>query len=186
MIKTMSFSSARGKKPSSPSSKSTARAHAPHAAARPAAPPTLAELFDAPAPTPEISAAQAREQLQKAGKPAEPPAKKSRRPRVPANLAEQYGQNVSKRVENGAEAVPMEEEAPKKRRSRAETAARREMMVPDDDLRARLLRAQNIVPARKTEKRPVGWRFDCGRCGRTSYFQTGGALCACGALAIKE
>ena len=101
-------------------------------------------------------------------------------------MAEQYGQSLSKRVEGGVEAVPVEDETPKKRRTRAETQARRELMKPDEDLIARLLRAQNAVPTRKAEKRPAGWRFDCGRCGHTSYFQTTGALCSCGALAIKE
>jgi hypothetical protein len=91
--------------------------------------------------------------------------KKGKRARVPANLAEQYGQNLSKRVENGVEAASDEDESPKKRLSRAERAARREL---------------------RTEKRPRGWRFDCGRCGQTSYFQTSGALCNCGALALKE
>ena len=117
---------------------------------------------------------------------APPKQKKTKRARVPENLAEQYGQNLSKRVEGGIEAVPVEDETPKKRRSRAETQARRELMKPDSDLIARLQRAQNAIPTRKPEKRPVGWRFDCGRCGHTSYFQTSGALCSCGALAIKE
>ncbi len=110
---------------------------------------------------------------------------KTRRPRVPVNLAEQYGQSLSKRVENGAEVV-VEEDSPKKRLSRAERQARRELMNPDDDLLARLHRIHNAVPTAKVEKRPRGWRFDCGRCGQTSYFQTNGAICQCGALAIKE
>lgn len=114
------------------------------------------------------------------------PAKRVKRAKVPLNLAEQYGQSLSKRVGNGVELPVAEEEAPKKRLNRAERAARRELMNPDDDLRARLLRAQNAVPSVKPEKRPRGWRFDCGRCGRTSYFETPGALCSCGALAIKE
>ncbi len=118
-------------------------------------------------------------------KPVAPP-KKTKRARVPANLAEQYGQNLSKRAESGVEIVPLEEETPKKRLTRAAREARRELMKPDDDLRARLARAHNVVSTRKPEKRPAGWRFDCGRCGQTSYFQTGGALCRCGALAIKE
>ncbi|RYG53338.1 hypothetical protein EON80_32825 [bacterium] len=111
--------------------------------------------------------------------------KKSRRPRVPTNLAEQYGQSLSKRVENGAEDVT-EDDSPKKRLSRAERQARRELMNPDDDLLARLHRVHNAVPTAKPVKRPPGWRFDCGRCGQTSYFRTSGALCNCGALAIKE
>ena len=112
--------------------------------------------------------------------------KKSKRPRVPVNLAEQYGQSLSKRVENGVENTPVETDSPKKRLSRAERAARRELMNPDEDLMARLQRAHSIIPTVKAEKRPRGWRFDCGRCGQTSYFQTGGAICGCGALAIKD
>lgn len=114
------------------------------------------------------------------------PAKKAKRARVPANLVEQYGQNLSKRVESGVEIPPVEDESPKKRLNRAERQARRDLMNPDDDLRARLLRAQSVIPTRKVEKRPPGWRFDCGRCGKTSYFQTTGAICNCGALALKD
>ena len=125
--------------------------------------------------TPSVPAAQ---------KPVAKP--KTKRARVPANLAEQYGQNLSKRAESGVEIVPAEDETPKKRMTRVEREARRELMKPDDDLRARLERAHNVVSTRKPEKRPAGWRFDCGRCGQTSYFQTGGALCRCGAVAIKE
>lgn len=117
--------------------------------------------------------------------PAAPP-KKTRRAKVPVNLAEQYGQSLSKRVQSGAEVLPVEDEAPKKRLNRAERAARRELMNPDDELRARLQRVQNAAPSAKPDKRPRGWRFECGRCGQTSFFQTPGALCACGALAIKE
>ena len=114
------------------------------------------------------------------------PTKRAKRAKVPVNLAEQYGQSLSKRVEGGVESPVAEEETPKKRLNRAERAARRELMNPDDDLRARLQRAQSVVLSAKTEKRPRGWRFNCGRCGRTSYFETPGALCSCGALAIKE
>jgi len=113
------------------------------------------------------------------------PAKK-RRVKIPENLAEQYGQSLSKRVESGAVVTAPEEEAPKKRLNRAERQARRELMNPDDDLRARLERAHNAVPVARKEKRPRGWRFDCGRCGQTSFFQTNGAICSCGALAIKD
>lgn len=112
--------------------------------------------------------------------------KKSKRAKVPANLAEQYGQSLSKRVENGIEDTAGENDSPKKRLNRAERQARRELMNPNDDLMARLQRAHSIIPTAKTEKRPRGWRFDCGRCGQTSFFQTSGAICKCGALAIKE
>ena len=268
MIKTTSFAPPRlAQSGSNPSSKLAARQKAIKAAkARASAPPPpTASLFAAPAPLPEISAAQARELMQNsapkpktrvaapqtivstpsptiqnttsvftmtaASKPAKTApktpkpkaeaaptpaatlpfgdpvvsspdvpapvlvvptpekaaatAKKAKRARVPVNLAEQYGQNISKRVENGIEDV-VEEDAPKKRLSRTERAARRELMNPDDDLMARLHRAHNAVPSAKPEKRQRGWRFDCGRCGQTSYFQTTGALCRCGALAIKE
>lgn len=248
MIKTVSFAAPRaasGAKPSSPVAARQAAIRGAKArvqivsAPEPAAQPTLASLFPSPETAGEISASQARQQLQRAAaKPkkssptssqpvshaapasakrlaqaaAEPsldlfavesapatpeakperaatqaaPAKKTRRSRVPANLAEQYGQNTSKRVESGIELPSVEDEAPKKRLNRAERAARRELMNPDDDLRARLHRAHNSLPLVKAEKRPRGWRFDCGRCGRTSYFQTSGAICNCGALALKD
>jgi len=118
--------------------------------------------------------------LQKSTAPA-----KKRRVKIPVNLAEQYGQSPSKRAEGGAVIAAPEPEAPRKRLNRAERQARRELMNPDDDLRARLARAHNAVPEARKEKRPSGWRFDCGRCGQTSFFQTNGAICSCGALAIK-
>jgi len=128
----------------------------------------------APVQTPEATLA----------KPAAPA--KKRRVKIPVNLAEQYGQSLSKRVETGAVVSAPEEETPRKRLNRAERQARRELMNPDDDLRARLERAHNAVPSAPKEKRPRGWRFDCGRCGQTSFFQTTGAICSCGALAIKD
>jgi len=127
-----------------------------------------------PVQTPEVA-------LPKTAAPA-----KKRRVKIPVNLAEQYGQSLSKRVEGGALPAAPEEEAPKKRLNRAERQARRELMNPDDDLRARLERAHNAIPVARKEKRPRGWRFDCGRCGQTSFFQTNGAICSCGALAIKD
>ncbi len=143
---------------------------------------------DVPAPVKaNIEVAPVVEEIIVAPEPATSKApKKTKRTKVPVNLAEQYGQSLSKRVEVGAPPAPVEEEAPKKRLNRAERTARRELMTPDDDLRARLHRAQNAVSLAKPEKRPRGWRFDCGRCGQTSYFQTTGAICPCGALAIKE
>lgn len=161
----------------------------PKRASRKAAPvaPSLAlfsvEEVPAPLVEPQIEQVEVAVETQ-APKPA--PAKRLKKAKVPVNLAEQYGQSLSRRVESGAVTAPVEEEAPKKRLNRAERAARRELMAPDDDLRARLHRAQNVVPSAKPQKRPCGWRFDCGRCGQTSYFETPGALCSCGALAIKE
>lgn len=141
----------------------------------------LFSVEDAPAPFVERSEAAVEAPAPKAVAP-----KRLKRAKVPVNLAEQYGQSLSRRVESGVASAPVEEESPKKRLNRAERAARRELMAPDDELRARLHRAQNAVPSAKPQKRPRGWRFDCGRCGQTSYFETPGALCSCGALAIKE
>lgn len=121
-----------------------------------------------------------------AAPPKPPTPAKKRRVKIPVNLAEQYGQSLSKRAETGAVVSAPEEETPRKRLNRAERQARRELMNPDDDLRARLERAHNAVPSAPKEKRPRGWRFDCGRCGQTSFFQTTGAICSCGALAIKD
>lgn len=110
---------------------------------------------------------------------------RAKRAKVPDNLAEQYGAKVAKRAEM-PEIVVLEPETPKRRLTKTERQARRDLMKPDDVL-ARLQAAQNI-PLRQmpVEKREKGWKFQCGRCGTTSYFQTPGGVCECGALAIRE
>jgi hypothetical protein len=112
-------------------------------------------------------------------------APKAKRVRVPENLAEQYGAKLSKRVESGITDVPTED-TPKKRLNKAEREARKQLLRPDEGLIERLQRAANLIPAKKVVK-PKGWKFECGRCGRTTYFQTPSAdICVCGAIAVKD
>ena len=113
-----------------------------------------------------------------------PKTPKKRRAKVPDNLAEQYGAKVSRRVESGATQIPVEE-APKKRLSKAERAARKELLRPDEGLLERLKRVSTLAPAPKVA-RVKGWRFECGRCRRVTHFQSQAGLCECGAIAIKE
>lgn len=103
---------------------------------------------------------------------------------VPGNLAEQYGVKVSRRVESGQVDAP-EVDAPKKRLTKVEREARNQLLRVDEGLLERLARVAAIVPAKKALK-PRGWRFDCGRCGAVSHFETPVELCACGAIAVKE
>lgn len=109
---------------------------------------------------------------------------KARKPRVPADLAAQYGEKPTARPE----IVPLlDDKTPKKRLNKAEREARRELIKPDEGLLARLARTTQIVVKKpKSQPRGKGWKFECGRCGQTSYFETPAGLCACGAFAIKE
>jgi hypothetical protein len=142
-------------------------------------------------PTPAVSASDARAALQKeaARKQVAAQAVKMKAPRtkkaaIPENLAEQYGAKLSKRVESGKVDVPVAD-APKKRLTKAEREARKQLLRPDEGLMERLQRATPVVTAKKVAK-PRGWRFECGRCGRVLHFQTPGALCECGAIAVKD
>jgi hypothetical protein len=109
---------------------------------------------------------------------------KARKIRVPKDLAAQYGETPAKRPE----IVPvLEPETPRKRLNKAERDARRQLIRPDEDLRARLARATEIVVVKpKAAPRGKGWKFECGRCGQTSYFETPGGLCSCGTIALKD
>lgn len=109
-----------------------------------------------------------------------PSALKAKRSRVPKDLAQQYGA-VS---EEAPRVVAPIGEAPRKRLTRAERAARSQLVRPDDDVLQRLARAGEV--ARPMQKRGRGWEFECGFCGRTTRFQTPGALCECGAIAVRE
>lgn len=108
-----------------------------------------------------------------------------KRVKVPDNLGEQYGESASKRADS-ADIPVLEPETTKKRLTKTERQARRDLMRPDEVM-ARLKRL-NDLPMRKApvEKREKGWKFQCGRCGKVSYFQTPGGICNCGALAIRE
>ncbi len=108
---------------------------------------------------------------------------KAKRVRVPKDLAAQYGEKTVVRVA----AAPVEAEIVKKRLNKVERQARRDLIKPSDDLMARLARANQIAARKpKTEPRGKGWKFVCGRCGITSFFETPGGLCACGTIAVKE
>ena len=109
-------------------------------------------------------------------------APKARRSRVPKDLAAQYGgasesADVPRRV--------VETVAPRKRLTRAEKEARSQLLRAGDEVLQRLQQA-NTIAAKKPERRGRGWEFECGCCGRISRFQTPGALCQCGAIAVRE
>lgn len=109
-------------------------------------------------------------------------APKVRRSRAPKDLALQYG--AAPATEDVARNV-VEKPAPRKRLTREAKAARSQMLRPDDDVLQRLQQA-NAVEAKKPASRGRGWEFECGRCGRITRFQTPGAICACGAIAVRE
>ena len=109
-------------------------------------------------------------------------APKAKRSRVPKDLAAQYGgasesADVPRRV--------VETVAPRKRLTRAEKEARSQLLRAGDEVLQRLQQA-NTIAAKKPERRGRGWEFECGCCGRISRFQTPGALCQCGAIAVRE
>lgn len=112
------------------------------------------------------------------------PEVKARKPRVPKDLATQYGEKTTTRSEI---VPPVAAESPKKRLSKTEREARRALIKPSEGLLERLARA-NQVSNRKPIAAPrgKGWKFECGRCGATSYFETPGGLCGCGTIAVKE
>ncbi|HEX9996494.1 MAG TPA: hypothetical protein VGB45_05065 [Abditibacterium sp.] len=111
------------------------------------------------------------------------PALKARKVRAPKDFAAQYGEKIVERA-----VVPvLEAETPKKRLNKEQRAARRELIKPDEGLLARLARASQVSSIKpKSEPRGKGWKFQCGRCGQTSYFPVPAALCDCGAIAIKD
>ena len=111
------------------------------------------------------------------------PELKARKVRAPKDFAAQYGEKVVERA-----AVPvLETETPKKRLNKEQRAARRELIKPDEGLLARLARASQVSSIKpRSEPRGKGWKFQCGRCGQTSYFPVPAALCDCGAIAIKD
>ena len=108
-------------------------------------------------------------------------APKIKRSRAPKDLALQYGGAATEDVPRPVAEKP----TPRKRLTREAKAARSQMLRPDDDVLQRLQQA-NAVEVKKTASRGRGWEFECGRCGRVSRFQTPAAICACGAIAVKE
>ncbi len=154
---------------------------------------SLELLFDAPdevvAPATKIKAVKPAAKLEEPA-PNAPKAEKAearevkaKRARVPKDLAAQYGEKAVTR----AVAAPVEAEIAKKRLSKAERQARRDLIKPSEGLMERLARANQITARKpKAEPRGKGWKFVCGRCGTTSYFETPGGLCACGTIALKE
>ena len=124
------------------------------------------------APAPTVEAADASGQT----------APKVRRSRVPKDLAAQYGGALE--AEDAPRPVA-EAPAPRKRLTRAKKEARTQMLQPDEGLLQRLQQA-NAVEVKKPASRGRGWEFECGRCGRVTRFQTPGAICECGAIAVRE
>lgn len=108
-------------------------------------------------------------------------APKAKRSRAPRDLAAQYGAAPE------TEMAPRiaEKNAPRKRLTRAEKEARTQLLTPDEELMQRLQQA-NAVEVKQPARRGRGWEFECGRCGRISRFQTAGAICECGAIAVRE
>ena len=102
--------------------------------------------------------------------------------RAPKDLAAQYGATPDSEV---VPRVVAEKAAPRKRLTRAAKEARSQMLRPDDGVLQRLQQA-NAIEVKKPASRGRGWEFECGRCGRISRFQTPGAICECGAIAVRE
>jgi len=114
-------------------------------------------------------------------------APKAKRPRVPADFAERYGENRKDRKVTAA--LPVAE---KKARKTAEQREKlRQLMTPDDDILQRLARAASgsSRPAprpKKATRSKSEWESRCGKCGITTTFSTPAALCAkCGAIAVR-
>jgi len=115
---------------------------------------------------------------------------KSRRARVPANLAAQYGERGKTR-----EALPaVGRKARRDARAREERAR---VMMPSDELMQRLARAGaiaangiDVAPRRAkplTKRRSRKWESRCGKCAIVTTFSVSAGLCArCGAIAIRE
>lgn len=179
MIKTISFAPPRAANSGS-SAKPSPRAEKNGAASGSSSPAIQTSLdFSAPEPVPAPLPQVALPQV------ALPQAEvKARKPRVPKDLALQYGEKTTTRSEI---APPVEPESPKKRLSKTEREARRALIKPSEGLLERLARANQISHRKaQSEPRGKGWKFECGRCGTTSYFQTPGGLCGCGTIAVKE
>ena len=110
-----------------------------------------------------------------------------KRMRVPADLAERYGENRKER--KVVEAVPVAE---KKARKTAEQREKlRQLMTPDDDILQRLARVASgpSRPAprqKKVARSKSEWESRCGKCGIVGSFSTPAALCAkCGAITVR-
>ncbi len=110
-------------------------------------------------------------------------APKSRRPRVPADFAQSYGENRKEK------AAPAPTATERKARKTSEQRARlRQIMTPDDELVARLSRASvsSVIPRRTAARRKQDWDSRCGKCGVAATFSTPAALCAkCGAIVVR-
>jgi rubrerythrin len=165
-------------------------------AKKPAAPPTVppveppaAKVKPAKAPKPPVPASKT--PVPAPAKPAKAEektvsAKRGRRSKIPDNLAEQYGQNLSRRAATAP--VEVESESPRKRMTREEREKRRQLMAPDPGLLQRLARAHAAAStAPKRASKPRGWELRCGRCGTVTRFTTPGAVCPkCGAIGLKD
>lgn len=112
---------------------------------------------------------------------------KARRTRVPADLAAQYGEKVNSKAQERA----VVSDAPKARRPRrnaADKAKLQELLRPDDDILARLARANSIGATKKRapSRRSKTWKARCGRCGTACECAVPAALCTkCGAILMR-
>lgn len=114
---------------------------------------------------------------------------RAKRARVPADLAQQYGEKAARKAP-----APKETAAARKARRNAEERAKlRELMTPDEELIQRLARLRGeVTPVSngKTKtastRRSRSWESRCGKCGTNSTFKTAAALCTkCGAIAVR-
>jgi hypothetical protein len=116
---------------------------------------------------------------------------KTKRARVPADLALQYGEKATKR-NTRADVIPAKE-----RRARRDAAAReklRQLMRPDEGIMERLARAgalggdiETTAKSRPTVRRSRKWEARCGKCGIKGLFATPAALCQkCGTILIRN
>lgn len=160
------------------------------AAPAPAPAPAPAAKTKAPAkPAPakaKASTPKAKGKAKAAAEEMPKPVKRRGLSKVPDNLAEQYGQNLSRRAV--APAPEVEQETARKRMTREEREKRRQLMAPDPGLLQRLARAHAAAStAPKRVSKPRGWELCCGRCGTVTRFTTPGGICPkCGAIGVKE
>jgi hypothetical protein len=113
---------------------------------------------------------------------------RAKRARVPADLAQQYGEKAARKKRPPTESAA----ARKARRNAEERAKLRQLMTPDEELLKRLaqLRGEtsngNGHAKRSSSRRSRSWESRCGKCGTLGTFQTQAALCTkCGAIAVR-
>ncbi|HVF11414.1 MAG TPA: hypothetical protein VNA16_11450 [Abditibacteriaceae bacterium] len=126
---------------------------------------------------------------------------RSRRPRAPKDLAEQYTEKTKQHRKIKTQETTV---AQPKRRDAAARERLRQVMMPTDDVVRRLAQAGAIaasslvmdegatsVQARRrvtvTARRPRRWETRCGKCGTNGQFKAAAGLCArCGAIVVRD